>query len=162
MKQLLFQSISTSRWTQTNFKDNPELQKLQLNDQSWSPWSRRERLLTQSFDIFILGSSAYTCWAFSAASMIRNSCRVMIENLKKNGIIDEDIYDFCMKMINDSLFHVETRNAILMILVPRHLHVDDESQTAFLRAAVSRVRYYQLNWIMKQIIFYDQSLRMRR
>ena len=45
-----------------------------------------------------------------------------------------------MDWINDSSFHVETRNAILMILVPRQLHVDDDSQAAFLRAAVSRVR----------------------
>ena len=98
-----------------------------------------------------LGMNAYTCWAFSAASMIRNSCRVMIEDLKKNGVIDglkneydEDIYESCIEMINDSSFHVQTRNAILMILVPRQLHVDDKSQAAFLRAAVSRVRQFYL------------------
>ena len=80
--------------------------------------------------------------------MIRNSCRVFIENLKQDGVFDGpktqwDGYDESIKLINEDKFHVETRNAILMILVPRQLHVDDQSQAAFLRAAVSRVR--QLN-----------------
>ena len=89
----------------------------------------------------------------------------MIEDLKRKGLIDGlktkfnvDVYETCMEKINGSSFHVDTRNAILMVLVPRHLHVDDESQTAFLRAAVSRVR--KLNFETNH--FFYSSLQIRQ
>ena len=47
----------------------------------------------------------------------------------------------CLDYINEQKVHVELRNLILMILLPKKLHVDDQSQAAFLRAAVSRVSY---------------------
>ena len=87
--------------------------------------------------------------------MNRNSCRILLESLKQEGLLCRrrvgselasdafdvsDDYERCMEFINHDSFHVHTRNAILMILMPRQLHVDDESQAAFLRAAVSRVR----------------------
>ena len=46
----------------------------------------------------------------------------------------------CLDYINEEQIHVELRNLIMMILLPKKLHVDDQSQDAFLRAAVSRVR----------------------
>ena len=45
----------------------------------------------------------------------------------------------CLDYINKEEVHVELRNLILMIFLPKKLHVDDSSQSAFLRAAVSRV-----------------------
>ena len=36
--------------------------------------------------------------------------------------------------------HQQIRNLIAMILLPKKLHKNDESQAAYLRAAVSRVR----------------------
>ena len=45
----------------------------------------------------------------------------------------------CLDYISREEVHVELRNLIMMILLPKKLHVDDTSQAAFLRAAVSRV-----------------------
>ena len=49
-------------------------------------------------------------------------------------------FDECMKQSLKS-FHVQVRNMIMMILVPRKLHVDDCTQAAYLEAAVSRVSF---------------------
>ena len=38
-------------------------------------------------------------------------------------------------------FEFNAQELIMMILLPKKLHVDDQSQAAFLRAAVSRVSY---------------------
>ena len=45
----------------------------------------------------------------------------------------------CLDYISEEKVHVELRNLIMMILLPKKLHVDDDKQAAFLRAAVSRV-----------------------
>ena len=37
-------------------------------------------------------------------------------------------------------------NLLMMVLVPRKLHTDDESQAGYLRAAVSRVRFIPKNY----------------
>ena len=47
--------------------------------------------------------------------------------------------DELLKKISEEKVHVELRNLIMMILLPKKLHIDDNSQAAFLRAAVSRV-----------------------
>ena len=73
--------------------------------------------------------------------MIGNSCRVFVTDLKNQGLITQEKYNDCMETIEDSRFHVENRNQIMMILLPRKLNVDDSSQAAFLRAAVSRVSF---------------------
>ena len=40
----------------------------------------------------------------------------------------------------DEKVHCIIRNLLMLVLIPRKLHSDDESQAAFLRATVSRVR----------------------
>lgn len=55
------------------------------------------------------------------------------------GLIDEVKRDHCLQYVSKEEFHVEVRNLIMMILLPKKLHVDDQSQAAYLRAAVSRV-----------------------
>ena len=49
--------------------------------------------------------------------------------------------DELLEYINEEKVHVELRNLIMMILLPKKLHVDDSSQAAYLRAAISRVSY---------------------
>ena len=73
--------------------------------------------------------------------MLRTSMKMFIRRCHDNGLIDEDKMDELLKKISEEKVHVELRNLILMILLPKKLHVDDQSQAAFLRAAVSRVRY---------------------
>ena len=89
------------------------------------------------------GSSAYTCWAFSCASMLRTSCKLLIQRCHELGLISKIKMDRCTEYISEEEVHVEIRNLIMMILLPKKLHVDDSSQAAFLRAAVSRVNWYQ-------------------
>ena len=40
--------------------------------------------------------------------------------------------------------HVQIRNLTMMVLLPRKLHTDDESQGAYVQAAMARVRTFQI------------------
>ena len=48
-------------------------------------------------------------------------------------------YEECLWFISRDKVHVEMRNLIMMVLLPKKLHFDDNSQSAFLRAAISRM-----------------------
>ena len=91
----------------------------------------------QSFN-HVLGSS-FLCWAFSCASMLRASCSILIKKLFEAGKIDETTKLKCLEYINEPDYHRKIRNLISMILVPKKLHMNDDSQAAYLKAAVSRV-----------------------
>ena len=71
--------------------------------------------------------------------MIRASVKILIKQLFEAGKIDEKRKEVCLKWITEDKKHQEVRNLIAMILVPKKLHRNDESQAAYLRAAVSRV-----------------------
>lgn len=71
--------------------------------------------------------------------MLRVSCQLLIEQCYKCELInDQGKSDFLMYITGREV-HVELRNLIMMILLPRKLHKDDKTQSAYLRAAVSRV-----------------------
>ena len=72
--------------------------------------------------------------------MIRTECRRLINHLFDNEKINEQKKEYCLKYIDEEDTHTEIRNLIMMILLPKNLHIDGEHQAAFLRAAVSRVR----------------------
>ena len=55
------------------------------------------------------------------------------------GKIDEKRKQECLKYIKEDDVHRKIRNLIAMILLPKKLHTNDDSQAAYLRAAVSRV-----------------------
>ena len=74
--------------------------------------------------------------------MIRTECRRLINHLFDNGKINTWIKEQCLKKIDYEKTHAEIRNLIMMILLPKKLHIDGEHQAAFLRAAVSRVRNF--------------------
>ena len=71
--------------------------------------------------------------------MLRASCKLLIEQCHQVGIIDEQRKQKCLEYITSEEVHVEIRNLTMMILLPRKLHMDDNTQAAFVRAAVSRV-----------------------
>ena len=73
--------------------------------------------------------------------MLRTSTKLLILKCHEIGLIDEAKMNELLDYINEDKVHVELRNLIMMILLPKKLHVDDQSQAAFLRAAVSRVSY---------------------
>ena len=73
--------------------------------------------------------------------MLRTSMKLFIRRCHEIGLIDQSIMDELLEYISSEEVHVELRNLIMMILLPKKLHVDDQSQAAFLRAAVSRVSY---------------------
>ena len=73
--------------------------------------------------------------------MLRTSMKLFIRRCHEIGLIDEDQLKKRLDYISEEKVHVELRNLIMMILLPKKLHVDDQSQAAFLRAAVSRVSY---------------------
>lgn len=92
-----------------------------------------------SADMRDQGSSSYTCWAYSCATMIRTSCHILLRHLYNTGEIDKVSLDLAILQLQKDRVHVELRNLIMMLLVPKKLHTDGEHQGAFLRAAVSRV-----------------------
>ena len=72
--------------------------------------------------------------------MIRAECRRVINYLFENEIISAEKKKHCLGYINCESVHTEIRNLIMLILLPKKLHIDGEHQAAFLRAAVSRVK----------------------
>ena len=71
--------------------------------------------------------------------MLRASCKILIKKLYEAGKISETRKQQCLDFITSERNHEKIRNLIAMILLPKKLHKSDESQSAFLRAAVSRV-----------------------
>ena len=92
------------------------------------------------------GESAYVCWAFSCATMVRTECRRLINYLFINGKINEKKKNWCLGYINKESVHKEIRNLVMVLLLPKRLHFDGAHQAAFLRAAVSRVRSIQFHF----------------
>ena len=64
---------------------------------------------------------------------------MLIEQCHGFKLIDDQTATDCNRFITSEKVHVEIRNLTMMILLPRKLHMDDETQAAFVRAAVSRV-----------------------
>ena len=87
-----------------------------------------------------IGEDAFTCWAYSCASMMRTSCMRLIRQCHRLGIINDQEKRLCEEFILSEKVHVQMRNLAMMILLPRKLHVDDDTQGAYLRAAISRVK----------------------
>ena len=71
--------------------------------------------------------------------MIRAACSILIKELFKAGKIDQERKQRCLEFIMEEENHKKIRNLIAMVLLPKTLHKNDQSQTAYLRAAVSRV-----------------------
>ena len=71
--------------------------------------------------------------------MIRASCTVLIKKLFEAGKIDDERKEECLEYITSAENHCKIRNLIAMILLPKKLHANDDSQAAYLKAAVSRV-----------------------
>ena len=73
--------------------------------------------------------------------MIRASSSILIKKLFDAGKIDQDVKGKCLEFIMSEETHEQIRNLIPMILLPKKLHKNDDSQAAYLRAAVSRVGF---------------------
>ena len=71
--------------------------------------------------------------------MIRASVRILIKKLFEAGKINKKRKEECLEFISEDEMHQKIRNLIAMVLVPKKLHKNDESQAAYLKAAVSRV-----------------------
>ena len=71
--------------------------------------------------------------------MLRTSCLFLIRLCVQRGFITQTKKEQCEKKILSEKTHAEIRNLLMMVLLPKKLHTDDETQGAFLRAAVSRV-----------------------
>ena len=72
--------------------------------------------------------------------MLRASCIILIRSYYRFEPFRSPVRERCENFITEDAVHVEIRNLIMMTLVPRKLHSDDESQGSYIRAAVSRVR----------------------
>ena len=73
--------------------------------------------------------------------MLRASCTTLIKQLYEARKITEQKKKEAMEFIMSDEKHRKIRNLIAMILLPKKLHKNDESQAAFLRAAISRVSF---------------------
>ena len=71
--------------------------------------------------------------------MLRTSCLLLIRLCVESGFITQTKKERCEKKILSEETHAKIRNLLMMVLLPKKMHTDDETQGAFLRAAVSRV-----------------------
>ena len=115
------------------------LNSFSANNSNLSAMQRTQGNLFQNFIVLYDLGPTYLCWAFSCASMLRASCTILIKKLYEAGKISGTRKQQCLDLITSERNHEKIRNLIAMILLPKKLHKSDESQSAFLRAAVSRV-----------------------
>ena len=80
--------------------------------------------------------------------MLRISCIILIRKCHEQGLINKKRKDELEEYVMNDKVHSIIRNLLMMVLIPRKLHVDDESQAAYLRAAVSRVRSILKNYYL--------------
>ena len=92
--------------------------------------------------------TTYMCWAYSVATMIRNTwirTLQLMEQARANGAWDvlDGPFDFNSEMAlrESTETFVEIRNLMLMTVIPKRIHVKDNLHSAYLKAAVVRVRY---------------------
>ena len=78
--------------------------------------------------------------------MLRASAQILIKKLFEAGKIDQWQKQRCIEFITRDVVHQDLRNLIAMILLPKKLHRNDDSQAAYLKAAVSRVSDYKQNF----------------
>ena len=120
------------------------LQSFPANNSNLSEMMRTQGKTLSVSDMLLnrfLGST-YLCWAFSCASMLRSSCSILIKKLFEAGKVDEEQRSECLAFIMGDRNHETIRKLIAMILLPKKLHKNDRSQSAYLKAAVSRVSYF--------------------
>ena len=86
------------------------------------------------------GENSFTCWAFSCATMLRSSCVIFLQQCFEQGLINDKRKRELVKYITEEKVHIELRNLLMMVLVPKTLHEDGPRQAAYLRATVSRVK----------------------
>ena len=59
---------------------------------------------------------------------------------RNNGELGFDL-NFEMDVRKSSETYLEIRNLLLMTVIPKRIHVKDDLQSAYLKAAIVRVRY---------------------
>ena len=92
------------------------------------------------------------CWAYSITSMIRNTwikTLKLMEQARASGAwhprhrSGDNPFDFNseMALTKSPETFLEIRNLMLMTVIPKRIHVKDNLQSAYLKAAIVRVRY---------------------
>ena len=73
--------------------------------------------------------------------MLRASCSILIKKLFEAQKINELKMQKCLKFIKSETSHKKIRNLLSMFILPERIHEKDNSDSAFIRSAVSRVSY---------------------
>ena len=131
---LIFRSFGAFDYSRTKdlvsnyHPDNPELSK-EVHDQG----------------------TTYMCWAYSTTSMIRNTWKFTLLQMKQakvNGTWNTGKYSSAkfdykseMSIRESSSTFLEIRNLLLMMVLPKRILKKDNLQSAYLRAAIARVSY---------------------
>ena len=128
-------NIITLQLKYSSFQHHAKLNRTERKSQSYN---RKNSLITDRARS--QGSKSFTCWAYACTSMLRAACKLLIGQCHELGIIDDKRKLLSEQYITTENVHVEIRTLVMMILLPRKLHIDDQTQASCLRAAVSRVR----------------------
>lgn len=85
------------------------------------------------------GDSAYQCWAFSCTTMLRHSWRFFLRHLLDEELITNKEYKEEYAYVNSNDVFKEIKNLLMLMIVPKKMHIGDTSQAAYLKAAISRL-----------------------
>ena len=96
--------------------------------------------------------STYMCWAYSIATMIRNTwirTLQLMEQARASGAwIAQHAFQLAPFDLNSEMAlresletFLEIRNLMLMTVIPKRIHIKDDLQSAYLKTAIVRVRY---------------------
>ena len=96
--------------------------------------------------------STHMCWAYSTTTSIRNTMKKTLKQMdeaEKNGtwnaqpLWDGTVFNYQSELteLESSSTFLEIRNLMLMIIIPKKIHIKDSEQSAYVRAAFVRVSY---------------------
>ena len=95
----------------------------------------------------------HMCWAYSTTTSIRNTWKKTLKQMdeaKNNGkwnaqpmYYNGPVFNYRSELteLESSSTFLEIRNLMLMIIIPKKIHIKDSKQSAYVRAAFVRVSY---------------------
>ena len=85
------------------------------------------------------------CWAYSTATMLRSSLRLLLRQSLLNGRIDREWHDSLVQILTDENHHKTLRSEIVMTVFPLRMnHPKEGDDLASISLVVDRVRLYAI------------------
>ena len=91
---------------------------LEIHDQSYNDWM---------------------CWAYSVATMLRVSVKLLLQQSLSDGLIDKQLHDSLVATLDQPNHHKTLRSEIVMVVFPMRMNQFPKSDLVSVSLVVERV-----------------------